>query len=167
MDQLKGRPTKYIPQRPGSAGVAQTLDLMRKLTREGKKNQLIRELAVKLTRDLPQKDWMGEVAAIHNFVQNHIRYVRDVRGVETLQEPQVTLDVGSGDCDDKSILAASLLEAIGHPTRFVAMGFLPGNYCHVTVQTRIGPNWRTVETTEPVQLGWVPPGLRNVMVRHV
>jgi transglutaminase-like putative cysteine protease len=164
--EIKKRPNKIIEQRPGPAGVAQTLDLMRELVKAGKRSQIIRELAVKLTEGLPQKDWFGEISRIHDFVKHHIRYVKDIRGVETLQLPEVTLEIGAGDCDDKSVLAASLLESIGHPTRFVAMGFLPNHYSHVTVQTRIGKNWRTVETTEPVGLGWVPAQLQNVMVRH-
>lgn len=164
--EIKIRPTQLIEQLPGAAGVAQTLNLMRGLTRMGKVNPAIREITAQITNGLPQKDFRGEIARVHDFVKNHIRYLKDIRGVETLQEPWVTLEIGAGDCDDKSVLAASMLESIGHPTRFVAMGFLPGAYSHVTVQTKLGKNWRTVETTEPVELGWIPPGIQNLMVRH-
>lgn len=164
--ELTNRPSKVIEQRPGTAGVAQTLDLMSALVKEYKKNPVIRELAVNLCAGLKQKDFRGEIARIHSFVKNQIRYIKDVHGVETLQTPLVTLEIGAGDCDDKSSLCASLLESIGHPTRFVAMGFLPGSYSHVTVQTKLGRGWRTVETTEPVELGWIPAQLQNIMIRH-
>ena len=164
--EAKARPNKLINQANGRAGVRQTLKIMSELVSEYKKNQFIRETAVNLTAGLPQKDYVGEVRRIFNFVQNQIRYVRDVRGVETLQTPLVTLELKAGDCDDKSTLAAALLESIGHPTRFLAMGFLPGSYSHVTVQTRIGPKWIALETTEPVEMGWIPKNILNVMVRH-
>lgn len=139
---------------------------MRDLVTAFKTNPTIRELAIKVCAGLPQKDFTGEIKRIHEFVKNNIRYVRDVNGVETLQTPLATLEMGAGDCDDKSTLAAAMLESIGHPTRFVAMGFAPSSYSHVTVQTRIGSNWRTVETTEPVELGWIPAKIENLMIRH-
>ena len=61
-------------------------------------------------------------------MQDNVQYVRDVRGVETLATPIKTLETMQGDCDDQAVLLASLLESIGHPTRFVAMA-----------QTALGP----------------------------
>jgi len=139
---------------------------MSRLVKTYKKAPLIRELALHLTNNLPQKDWPREVAAIHAFVKNRIRYTKDVNGIETLQTPIQTLRLGAGDCDDKSVLAASLLEAIGHPTRFRAVGFLPNVFCHVLPETKIGPKWVTVETTEPVGIGWRPKNIKANMVRH-
>lgn len=131
---------------------------MSSLTKQGKKNPVIRQKAVELTRFLRQKDWLGEIHALFDFVQNNIRYLRDINGVETVHTPEQVLAQGQGDCDDKSILLASLLESIGHPTRFCAIGFSPGKISHVFVQTRVGgPNkWISLETTEPVDMGWHP-----------
>lgn len=149
---------------PGKEGTKYTLNLMRQLVRAGKKSPVIRQLAVELTRNLKQKDWMGEVNAVHKFVRDNIRYVRDIRGVETLHTVERILSNGAGDCDDKSVLAASLLESLGHPTRFLAIGFRPGNYSHVFPETRVGDRWVSVETTEPVPLGWKPKGIVNTMI---
>lgn len=125
-----------------------------------KKNLSIRNKALALTQGLRQKDRIGEIRALFDYVQNNIRYVRDIREVETLQFPEQTMSQESGDCDDKSTLLASLLESIGHPTRFVAVGFKPGHYSHVFVDTRIGQNgWLTLDTTEPHPMGWRPPGI--------
>lgn len=86
--------------------------------------------------------------------------------METLHEAQQILKQRSGDCDDKSILLASLLESIGYPTRFVAVGHQPGVYSHVYVEVRPMGKWIALETTNPVPLGWAPPNMASRMVRH-
>lgn len=138
---------------------------MRGLVREGKKALPVRMAALSLVKSNGQKDWYGEATDLHRFVRDQIRYVRDVVGVETLQTPDKTLEIGQGDCDDKSVLLASLLESIGHPTRFVAVGLRqPNQYEHVYVETKIGPNWIPSETTEPVALGWEPKGVKARLI---
>ena len=129
---------------------------MRALTREGKKTLRIRERAGALTNGCGQKDYACEVKKLHAFVRDQIRYLGDINGVETVTSPEKTLDYGYGDCDDKSVLLASLLESIGHPTRFVAIGFESGIFEHVYVETLIGTRWIALETTEPVEAGWQP-----------
>jgi len=143
----------------GIEGTRRVLFLMRDLARHGKTNSFVRQTAVQLTNSLPQKDWLSEIVALHAFVRDNIRYVRDVRGVETLQTPERTLLNKSGDCDDKSTLLAALLESISHPARFVAVGFRNANSCdHVFVETKLRTTgkWIPLETTEPVPVGWNP-----------
>lgn len=133
---------------------------MSELVKRGKKHPQIREKATSLVQNLGQKNYLGEIQALHQFVRDNIRYVRDIRGVETLHFPEQILTQEYGDCDDKVVLLASLLESIGHPTRFVAVGFKgPDEYSHVFVDTRYGPGWLTLETTENVSMGWRPPGI--------
>jgi len=153
-----------IPE--GRAGVRETLRLMRGLVRKYKKSLPIRELAVRLARGREQKDWMGEVRSLQTFVRDRIRYIKDVNGVETLHTPLKILQQKSGDCDDKSILLATMLESIGHPTRFIAVGMFPGNFSHVLVETKIGNRWIPLETTEPVDAGWYPDNVTSRMVVH-
>lgn len=141
----------------GADGTRATLRLMQDFVSRFKKNMTIRSAAVDLVSDLAPKDWSGEVRNVFNFVRDRIRYVRDIRGVETLQEPTATMDIGAGDCDDKSVLLASLLESIGHPTRFVAVGYTtPGNFSHVYVETKVGPKWIALDATMNVEAGWSP-----------
>lgn len=147
----------------GPEGVYHTLKIMRQLAREGKKSPIIRQLALSLVRGNHQKDWVGEVKNLHAFVRDKIRYVKDIEGVETVALPEITLQLEQGDCDDKSVLLASLLGSIGHPTRFVAIGFKPRQFSHVFVETKIGDKWIPLETTEPVSIGWTPKG---VVERH-
>lgn len=66
-------------------------------------------------------NYLEEIKATYEWVRDNIRYVRDIRGVETLQLPPITLPrdispeygIGAGDCDDHVILLATLLSAIG------------------------------------------------------
>lgn len=150
----------------GEAGVRSTLELMRKFVREYKKHPDIRGRATSLVQDLDQKAWTDEVRRIHAFVRDGIRYTRDINGVETVQSPDVTLRLQHGDCDDKSTLLASLLEAIGHPTRFVAIGMQAGHYSHVLVETRIGARWIALETTEDKPAGWNPKASSRMVVHN-
>lgn len=147
----------------GKRGIHATLKIMRRLTRDGKRYFPLRELALSLVRNLNQKNWLGEIRNLHEFVRDEIRYVKDINGIETVSLPQITVETGQGDCDDKSVLLATLLESIGHPTRFVAVGFSPGHYVHVLVETKVGNKWIPLETTEPVPVGWYPKGVVSRM----
>jgi len=157
--------TVYLSQLPktrifkipdGEAGTRVTLQVMRALTRQGKRHPAVRGAALELVANLPPKTWAGQVRALHAFVRDAVRYVKDTRGMELVQTPERTLEVMQGDCDDKSVLLASLLESIGHPTRFMAAGFGPRGFSHVWVETMLGDKWVAAETTEDVPLGWRP-----------
>lgn len=150
----------------GREGTIATLRIMRQLVRAGKTALPVRTQAVMLTRGLAQKDYSGEARALFNFVQNSIRYVKDITDVETLHRPDEVLSLGCGDCDDKSILLASLLESIGHPTRFIAIGPDNENFVHVFVETKIGSNWISMDATENEPCGWRPSGYPARLVIH-
>ncbi len=153
----------------GPAGVSATLKHMVRLAREYKKDAGVREVAAALVRPLAQYDTAGEVRVIHAFVRDGIRYTSDIAGVETLQTPKATLEMGVGDCDDKSLLLAALLGAIGKKTRFVAIGMKGGPLSHVLTEVRYGKagKWLPLETIRPVEVGWSPPDVTSKMIAHV
>lgn len=152
----------------GVDGIRATLKIMIGMVKSWKKDPGVRQLAVELTQGLPQGDIASEVKALHAFVRDSIRYVNDTAGVETVQTPKVTLENEAGDCDDKSILLASLLQAIGRPARFIAVAISPNDqYSHVLVQTLIGKQWYSLETIKPVEAGWSPSDVSRVMVAHI
>lgn len=127
----------------------------------------VRNQALEIVRGLPSKAWRAEVEAVYHWVVDNIRFVKDIRNIETVQFPAQTLQYGQGDCDDQAVLIASLLEAIGHPTRFIAVGFRPGLFSHVLTQTKIGDKWVSLETTElGAGIGWFPPKVTSVMIHH-
>lgn len=141
----------------GVAGTLATLKLMWLLVRQGKTSVPVRMMAVRLTNGNLQKDYRREIDAVYRFVRDEIRYVRDVQGTETLHTAEQILKQRAGDCDDKSILLAAMLGAIGFKTRLVAVGFKPGQYQHVFVEVKLGKSWIPLETTEPVDMGWQFP----------
>jgi transglutaminase-like putative cysteine protease len=112
----------------------------------------VRRVALGLVKDLPPNDDVSEVKALWQFARDAIRYVRDVRGIDTLQTPTVTLKLRQGDCDDKALLLASMLETIGYPTKFTVSATVPhGSYNHVFVETfvpRLG-KWIPLESSVP------------------
>lgn len=139
---------------------------MSRLVKDYKKTPLVRELAVKIVQHLPNQKFYEEAEAIHDWVRSRVRYVKDVRGVETIQTPEKTLELGAGDCDDLSTLTAVLLEAIGHATRFVAVGFKKRGFSHVLIQTKMGRGWIWMETTKPLPMGQAPKNITSQMVVH-
>lgn len=156
---------KAIPS--GPRGIADTLKEMVQLVKAGKKNMDVRETTGFLVNGCLQKDSSCEIQTIHAFVRDQIRYLQDISDVETITTPEKTLELGYGDCDDKCILIASMLESIGYKTRFVAIGFQPGVFAHVYCEVKLGNNtWFPLETTEDVAAGWEPPP-RLVMAKMV
>lgn len=163
---------EIIPE--GLSGVRRTLTRMGSLAHAGRRDPIIRRLAMHITRYSPSRDWNTEIDQLHRWVQNNIRYTRDPvdtlsgnvsRGIEYISTPRATLETRAGDCDDHAILLSSLLGSIGHPSRFVASG--AQNPSHVYVETPLANHrWVSVETTLPVAKGWRPHDERVRMVHY-
>jgi transglutaminase-like putative cysteine protease len=143
---------------------------MQGLVKAGRRDPTIRTTAAELllVSGVPAKDFYGEAETIFNYVQSTIRYTQDVNDVETLHPAQWVLANGYGDCDDFSILIASMLESVGHKCRFMAISFEgPEDFSHVLVQTKIGDRWITVDATEPEAFGWQPPDIRYWLAWYI
>ena len=66
--------------------------------------------------------------AIFYFTRDNFQYVNDPSAIEYVKTARQSLMSKGGDCDDASVLMASLLQAVGIRTRFV---FEPGHvYIH-------------------------------------
>ena len=150
-----------IPE--GIEGTRATLGIMRRLVREYKVNPMVLSTARSIVNGIVAKDHAGEAQALQQFVRSHVRYTQDVLDVETLQTPVATLKLRHGDCDDQATLLAALLNAVGIPARFVAVGFAPDVYEHVYVEAQIDGEWIPAETTEPVRFGEYPWGTGDVV----
>ncbi len=149
----------------GLAGVRRTLQIMARFVRAGRLHLNVRLAAVQIVEEanVPQRDRAGIIRALHSFVRDNIRYVNDIRGVETLQTPERTLELRAGDCDDKSILLSSLLEALGFKTRFHAVGFKVGVLSHVFPEVSFGKIWLPLETTEYWEPGREPRAVAHMV----
>ena len=171
----------------GDAGVAATLAQMVDIVTAYRGNPTVRVQAQSLVRNCASRDSNCQVATLHAFVRDRITYLPDVRNVETLQTPDYTLQAGSGDCDDQSILLASLLESIGFQTRFCAQAINNGGFSHVSSQVLLGKGYVNLETIVPAlpadwkngagellgmkgqatPAGWFPPDATCVMLARV
>jgi len=140
----------------------------------------VRMLAQKLTLPVREKDYWNEVAALHAFVRDSIRYTHDMLSAETIQDPDYTLHARSGDCDDKSILFCCLAHCVGYPVRFCAIGVPSAedpkgeSFSHVSGQALIdGVGWVNAECIPiddegtKVPLGWFPEDASCVMFAHI
>lgn len=156
----------FLPE--GPEGVRLTLRQMARWTKAYRTDPAILATARRIIAHVPEKNYWAEADAIQQWVRDNVRYTRDIFDVETLSTPDVTLQVMQGDCDDKALLAGALLQATGHPVRYVAFAFsAPDAFEHVYVETKLGQHWVGVETTEAVALGWKPPTNFRPMIEHV
>jgi transglutaminase-like putative cysteine protease len=151
-------PVQLLGIPDGIEGVRVTLAHMARLVREWRHRPELTEIARRIVGDLPEKDHVAEMVALFEFARDEIRYIRDTNGVERIQTPEYTLRERQGDCDDKAILLAALLESIGIPARFVAVGFSPDFFEHVYIEAMPDfVEWIALDATERVNAGWAPP----------
>lgn len=155
LGELSGR---LFPMSNGQAGVFETAGLMRQLINSYKTDIAIRTAAANAIFLQPEKDDYAEVEAIFNWVRDHVRYVRDVNGVETITTPDRTLELMYGDCDDQVILLGAMLESVGYPTRLVISGYSdPRIFEHVYLQVMAHNQWIDLDPTEQIPMGFAPP----------
>ena len=101
----------------------QTVQIMSTLRDEWKKSVEVRGIVADIVRGIPQDSPAAVADAVYQYIRSRVRYTPDVNGVETLQAPMVTLQLGIGDCDDMALLAATLLEAAGYATGWWLLGY--------------------------------------------
>lgn len=151
----------------GVSGIKQTLSRMSEIVTGYKTAPWIRETALSVLSPIPEKNFKVEAATLLHFVQERIRYTLDVAGVETLQTPVQTMRIGQGDCDDQSMLLASLLMSVGLKARFAAVGQVRGVYSHVLVQVNIAGAW---VFADPIMRGWPlgkAPPYESILIQEI
>lgn len=105
---------------------------MKRRARELSAHPRIRACAIRIltSAGVESHDLLGESLAIGRWVQSAIPYVKDPDQIEYLTDPLTLLDLASqsearGDCDDMSLLIATLLLSIGHTPSFRAVRYYP------------------------------------------
>lgn len=143
----------------GDAGTDQTIREMDRMVDAARSCLRVRAVALYILRaaHVPARDVGGEIAALFSFVRDRVRYVRDPVGVELVHDALNTLRVGAGDCDDKAVLLASLLQSIGHKTRFKVVALRLGDFHHVLLDVMYRGRW------VPLDAGaeHMPPGVQH------
>lgn len=141
----------------GAGSVFHTLRLMRELVQAGRVDPAIIQAATSIIWLTPEKDDAHQARALFEWVRDSVRYVRDVHEVETLALPRITLARRAGDCDDQTVLLASMLEAVGIPTRFVMGAYNSEQFEHVYLQCFVAGEWIDCDATEREPFGYAPP----------
>lgn len=112
--------------------IEQRLATIQDLVHKSVQDPEMRKLALQLTANCPARDGMCEAKAIFKAVKDRIRYTGDVApiqmpdgtvdGIDLYQSARRTwFDMKGGDCDDMSILIATLLSLNGITTRLRVM----------------------------------------------
>jgi hypothetical protein len=129
----------------GIVGNLDTVQVMKRMAREYSRHPIVKRLATNILhhQNIPSHHYLREAQAIGRFVQQHVRYVKDPVGTESLQAPDMMIramaDAGyvMGDCDDMSLLIASLLMSIGIRPKFRTVRYKgdsgPFNHIYVVV----------------------------------
>jgi hypothetical protein len=145
----------------GALGTQQTVEHVQALIRAGAKDFYVRQKAIDilLEKHIPPKDYLAEIKAIFEWVQQHIRYTKDTFQVEVLHSARRMLELRAGDCDDMAILLGAMLEAIGHPVRLVIIGPDPLRqdlFTHIYLEVFHKGRWIPLDATMSYPMGWGP-----------
>ncbi len=144
--------TYWIPKT--DVGTYRTLQIMAQVVNESLIDPYVVYKAKSIVQGCPEKDTMCQSHTIMEWVKTHTSFIRDPSGVELLHTPKFQLQAieRSGylsiDCDDFSVLAASLGKAVGMRAKFVILGFLENNapFTHVYTVLEVGPKkWLPVD----------------------
>lgn len=160
---ISGPSSVRVVMTPGGyATTARTLEEMAAIVRREHTDPNIRTLYRAITYGLPSMDYDAEIAAVWNFILGHVRYQRDPIGAEHVTLPtemvrQINEEgLAAEDCESLATFAATLFAAGGIPSRFDAMGSVPGKFSHCALQVQ---NPRTKEWTSFDPIGaWGYPG---------
>lgn len=159
------------------AGQKRALHELAKLVEKSTVDPLVRNAALQLTNDVPQRDDEGEVYAIFNAVKSGddrveglergLKYMSDPRWADFFTSPARTLKqlgsgINGGDCDDHAALICALLGSLGFVVGLRAWGKQKGEFTHVYAVVglpKLNPEkFVGLDTTvDESEVGWEPP----------
>lgn len=89
--------------------------------------------------------------SVFDFVQHHVDYITDIAGnVENIKSARQTLSDGYGDCDDHTVLVATILGILGFEPTLVLAGYgNEDNYSHIYTALVIDGKRYALDTTLP------------------
>ncbi len=159
----------------GDWGIYQTVSALKGLIQQSltDPDALIRLRAESILGPVAERDDLGEVTALFNFVENSLHYVDDPSGIELLKNPKfIDKEVTRqgyfmGDCDDASGYLAALLRAVGYGVQLVIVTpqDAPGwDYRHIYVRVWLPKmqTWLALDTTaKAYPMGWEVPNKKE------
>lgn len=154
-----------IPLSTGVRGTKTTLSAMERLVQSGIRDPEVVLFAQEQVRNQAEYGKLGEIDAILTSVRRSMRYTPDPVGVETVKSPTFIMREikakgrAAMDCDDASVLAATLIRAVGVPTRFKVIKDSPTEYTHVYLEALVDGSWVKVDPiAREMSLGHAPEG---------
>jgi len=141
----------WIPR--SDVGTYRTLQIMAQIVNESLVDPYVVNKAKQIVAFCPEKNTVCQGRTIFEWARNHTKFIRDPSGVELLHTPKYQLqsiERGSFiqiDCDDFSVLTASLGKAVGMPAKFVILGFIENNapFTHVYTILKTGKAWMPLD----------------------
>ncbi|MGE3854458.1 MAG: transglutaminase domain-containing protein [Planctomycetota bacterium] len=155
----------------------QKLAHIMRLIREGSHHPHVVETARRIVSNVPDKDDVGEIRAVWDWLRENVRYVRDPIGMEVMQTAHRMLSPTellpdeiakrlpppskAGDCDEMgAVLAGALLRAIGYTVRIALWAKPRGAWQHIFTLAYAPQHkgWLPVDPTmKDKPFGWLPP----------
>jgi len=122
------------------------------LPQGGLRDPLLRRIGLLTTQHCPPRNEACELNAIFEFVARNVRYTGDIAFKDTFQSALRTLQFGGGDCDDHSILTATLAMENGYQAKFRITSNTGATwdhiYCMVGMASKHKPTrWVALDTT--------------------
>lgn len=141
----------------GDLGSFQTTGKMRGLVNGALTDPLVIETARSVVTFCNSRDYDCRAQQIRSWLAEHFQFINDPYGVELLSTPRYLLNAiatrgyAQGDCDDVSILAATLGKAVGLRAKFVLVGFEGPRapFRHVFTILRGSKSWYSMDVTKP------------------
>lgn len=139
---------------PGPQGTLETVRMMARLSKEALNYQDFCNFMASLVCD-------SRLCTLHpDVIDSYLRtiYRYENEQVETLYSPAYNVyqlqrtGYLIGDCDDISMVYASVFLALGYRSRFVAMRTKPQDteFYHVVVDCKVGEHWKRYDATVPI-----------------
>lgn len=149
-----------------NATLQTTIDKMRLLIKAGRADQKVVYLVRIIARDLAGRDFDGIAHTIYNWIVDRVKYQRDPEGVEWLQDVEVTLRMKTGDCDDFTVLGASMLGALGIKSRIkIAKAGAPvWNHVYLEYYSPKRGIWVPFDASEKKYVGWEAENIQDTRV---
>ena len=146
---------KKLPR--GVAGTLATVDLILPEIREGRKSPNVLRFAHRAIERVPERNYWGEIEAVHEAVKRGLRFTRDPVGIEKITSADalargiLARETVFADCDEFVILEGAALEAIGHQVRPKIIGSAPGQFRHIYLEVQFGGRWVPLDSTMKAQ----------------
>lgn len=137
----------------------------------GRENPAVFVVGRKIMTDygLDGHDKVAVLGSIQNWIQNRINYSYDARFLDQFVHPYLTILLGAGDCDDQTLLACSLGEALGIEMEAKLISQYkdtPSRMNHVYAQGVINGRKYPIETIfKGVPMGWEPPHVNSTIIK--